>query len=491
MNQTIPLNKLILSPRNVRKTNGDEDIESLADSIASKGLLQNLVVSESIEHPAKYEVDAGGRRLRALQLLASQKRVAKNMPVPVQVIPRDDAIEASLAENLQKVAMNPADEVEAFHTIVYEGANALSAINNVATRIANCARRFGRTERYVEQRLRLAALAPDILEALREYRIGIEAARAYASHPDHQVQMVVFKAQEAKAKTQPKWAHRPVSIRDALAGKSYPLDHRLVRYIGLDAYVAAGGKTERDLFFGDEDRELLIDTALVRKLAAEKALQEAQALAQDGGWLDAAVAPVDGPYWSTPKTPDGFKECWESDPADIPLADKISSIAIYRLNQDGTGVEMTKYWFKPVQPVEPGQADNSPPAIGRDWEAERRAGLVRLLAARLAAPKVAGSALEGRAFWPGNDRRWVDVIQEHDDKIFVALMIQVDPADIEERLAEAEAEHEAFLQAAELPDEPETDDDASDGNDAEQEEHGTYVIDTADQTAPSSEEPVA
>lgn len=490
MNQTAPqskhiaLNKLILSPRNVRKTNGDEDIESLADSIASKGLLQNLVVSESIEHPGKHEVDAGGRRLRALQLLASQKRVAKNMPVPVQVIPRDDAIEASLAENLQKVAMNPADEVEAFHTIVYEGANVLSAINNVATRIANCARRFGRTERYVEQRLRLAALAPDILEALREYRISIEAARAYAGHPDHQVQMVVFKAQEVKAQTQPEWAHRPVSIREALAGKSYPLDHRLVRYIGLDAYVAAGGKTERDLFFGDEDRELLIDTALVRKLATEKALQEAQAMAQADGWLDAAVAPVDGPYWATPKTPEGFKERWASNPAELTPEDKHNAFAIFRINADGTGVEMAQHWFQPVQPVEPGQADSSPPAIGRDWLAEARKDDIRTIAARLAAPKVAGSALEGRAFWPGKDRGSIDVLQEYDDKVFVALMVQVDPAEIEQRLSEAEAEYEAREAAA-----------------AEKKRHaaaareagldGVEPIDTADQADSSSEEPVA
>lgn len=469
MNQPVPLNKLILSPRNVRKTNGDDDIESLAESIASKGLLQNLVVSESVKHPGKYEVDAGGRRLRALQLLASQKRVAKNLPVPVQIIPRDDALEASLAENLQKVAMNPADEVEAFRAIVH-GWNLADGgqIDDTATRIANCARRFGRTERYVEQRLRLAALAPEILDALREYRITIEAARAYASHPDHQVQLAVFRKEDARAASQPEWSHRPVSIREQLAGKSYPLDHRLVRYIGLDAYVAAGGKTERDLFFGDEDRELLIDTALVRKLATEKALEEARVLAWDGGWLDAAVAPVDGPYWSTPKTPDGFKERWENNPAELALVEKISAIAIYRLNKEGTGVEMAQHWLQPVAPVEPGQEESSPPAIGRDWEAERRAALIRLRAARLAAPKVAGSALEGRAFWPTFGTQWIEPVYETEEGVFVALMIRVDPADIDDRLAEAEAEHEAFLQAALLPDEPESDDDAGDVDEADQ-----------------------
>lgn len=474
----VPLNKLILSPRNVRKTNGDDDIESLADSIASKGLLQNLVVSESVDHPGKYEVDAGGRRLRALQLLSRQKRVAKNLPVPVQIIPRDDALEASLAENLQKVAMNPADEVEAFQAIVYEGSNPLSAINNVPTRIANCARRFGRTERYVEQRLRLAALAPDILDALREYRITIEAARAYASHPDHQVQLAVFRKEDARAASQPEWSHRPVSIREQLAGKSYPLDHRLVRYIGLDAYVAAGGKTERDLFMGDEDRELLIDTALVRKLATEKAQREADEQAKEAGWTGAAIVPVDGPSWGSPKVAKGFVAQSCRDVCELPLAQKIDAHAVYRLNHAGDAVELVKNQLvKPATSVEPGQEDSSPPTIGRDWEAERRAALVRLRATRLAAPKVAGTPLEGRAFWPTFGADYIKSVYETEEGVFAALMVRIDPAAIEERLAEAEAEHEAFLQAALLPDEPESDDDTGD-------------VDEANQDA-DSEEPVA
>ena len=71
MTDTVPLNKLVVSPRNVRKTNGEEDIAGLAESIRSKGLLQNLVVSKSADGKL-FDVDAGGRRLRALQLLAQQ-----------------------------------------------------------------------------------------------------------------------------------------------------------------------------------------------------------------------------------------------------------------------------------------------------------------------------------------------------------------------------------------------------------------------------------
>lgn len=441
LNKYVPLNKLILSPRNVRRTNGDEDIESLADSINSKGLLQNLVVSESVEHPGKYEVDAGGRRWRALNLLAADKRIGKNFPVPVHIIPRDDALEASLVENLQKVAMNPADEVQAFAAIIERNGDDPS-IDDMASRIANCARRFGRTVRYVEQRLRLAALAPDILTALRDYRISIEAARAYASHPDPVAQLYVFAKEDEKGE----WGHKPANIRDALAGKSYALDHRLVRYIGLQAYVDAGGRTERDLFFGDDDREILIDTGLVKTLATKKALAQAEHQANKAGWGGAAVAPVDGPSYGLPKTPKGFETKWSPNVVDLTLVDKVNAIAIYRINDQADCVEIVKnQWFKPVTPAAPGEADNSPAASQRDWAAERRAKEIRIIAARLAAePAMKDTPLKGRVFWPTSGVGWIEPMYETEEgEIWVALMVRVDTGDLDEQLAEAEQEYEA------------------------------------------------
>lgn len=254
MTQKIPLNKLVLSNRNVRKTDGDSYVESLADSIHRRGLLQNLVVSEGA-NGRKYEVDAGGRRWRALKLNVKKKRISAAHPVPCIVVPRDEARDASLAENLDKVAMNPADEVEAFAAIVEQDDTQPGAI-------ANCARRFGRTERYVRQRLALATLAPEILEALRAGRITIEAARAYAAHPAPDVQLMVFRKQESV--THDDWKHRPSDIRDQLAGKVYPVDHYLVRYAGLDAYREAGGRIGTDLFFGEGEREQLLDQENLR-----------------------------------------------------------------------------------------------------------------------------------------------------------------------------------------------------------------------------------
>ena len=107
--KTIPLSQLVVSADNVRKTK--TGIEGLAASIAAIGLLHNLQV-----HPngGNFEVIAGGRRLAALQLLAKQKKIAGDFPVPCDVRETGGAIEVSLAENEMREAMHPADQFEAF-----------------------------------------------------------------------------------------------------------------------------------------------------------------------------------------------------------------------------------------------------------------------------------------------------------------------------------------------------------------------------------------
>ena len=76
MIQSIPLNKLVPSPRNVRKSSDAlADLQLRAD-IAARGLLQNLVVRKGKR--GKFEVEAGGRRLAALQALAEEGTLPEN-----------------------------------------------------------------------------------------------------------------------------------------------------------------------------------------------------------------------------------------------------------------------------------------------------------------------------------------------------------------------------------------------------------------------------
>ena len=82
----IPFNKLVLSQSNVRRVKAGISIEELAEDIARRTLLQGLSVRPVLDtegnETGMFEVPAGGRRYRALQLLVKQKRLAKTAPCP-------------------------------------------------------------------------------------------------------------------------------------------------------------------------------------------------------------------------------------------------------------------------------------------------------------------------------------------------------------------------------------------------------------------------
>jgi ParB family chromosome partitioning protein len=178
----IPLAKLRLSEANVRKNDSNLFIEELAANIEAKGLLQNLIVV-----PAKkrgmFDVTAGGRRLRALNYLLEAGKLPKDHPVACRVLDIDAAeqSELSLIENVIRLDMTPTDEIRAYKHFVNEGSD-LDAI----------AKRFGRTRRFIEGRLRLADLADPIFAALEEGKITLDVAKAYATTPNHDRQMMVW-----------------------------------------------------------------------------------------------------------------------------------------------------------------------------------------------------------------------------------------------------------------------------------------------------------
>ena len=120
--QMIPLNQLIPSAANVRKTGAHLGIEELAGSIAAHGLLQNLQVRPGAK--GKYEVVAGGRRFAALKLLAKRKALGAKTPIACEVRGADDAGEISLAENMMRMPMHPADQFEAFGALAETGKGA-------------------------------------------------------------------------------------------------------------------------------------------------------------------------------------------------------------------------------------------------------------------------------------------------------------------------------------------------------------------------------
>jgi ParB family chromosome partitioning protein len=273
MIQSVKVKNLSLSNDNVRKTNRDTDLESLAANIAAQGLLQNLVVTP-LKKNGSFTVKAGGRRLRALQLLIKAGTLPADHEVPVMVLEDGDvSIEASLSENFHRVPMNPADECTAFKFFIDKGTSA-----------EDVAKRFGVTTRFVEQRVRLAELAPTVFEALASGTITLGVAQAYAVVNDVDRQARVFE-QMGNAYH----GNNPDNVRRSLLNGSVKPTDAKARFVGEAAYLEAGGRIERDLFGTDADASWT-DGEILDALAATKLETAAAELAVEKGF--AFVTPI-------------------------------------------------------------------------------------------------------------------------------------------------------------------------------------------------------
>lgn len=156
--QHIDLSLLKVSPLNVRKHGAAEGLNELKASIRSIGLIQPLLVRPNCEG---FDVIAGQRRLRVLNELREELGAAE--PVPCAILEDADdavAIEASLAENLQRLPMDEIDQYEAF-----------AALRRQNRTVAEIAGHFGVTELLVNRRLAIAALIPAVLAAYRAEKI--------------------------------------------------------------------------------------------------------------------------------------------------------------------------------------------------------------------------------------------------------------------------------------------------------------------------------
>jgi ParB family chromosome partitioning protein len=265
----VPLSRLRPSRRNVRKTAGPS-IEALAASIERVGLLQNLTVTLASdgEH---YEVVAGGRRCAALKLLAKKRRIAKDWEVPCLLVADSSARTASLTENVQREAMQPADQFEAFAALVAEGRP-----------VEDIAADFGVTPLVVQRRLKLANVSPRLMADYRADALSLEQLMALAVTDDHV-------AQEAAFYEAPEWQRSPAALRQRLTEREIGADHALVHFVGLNAYTAAGGGIRRDLFADDEDTgTTLTDAALQERLVREKLEALAEPVHAEGwAWVEA------------------------------------------------------------------------------------------------------------------------------------------------------------------------------------------------------------
>nr|WP_231736591.1 ParB/RepB/Spo0J family partition protein [Sphingobium sp. CCH11-B1] len=265
----VPAGKLAKSPSNVRKTSDAEADAQLEASIVAHGVLQNLIGLPVARKKGQYRITAGGRRLDAVHRAIEKGELPADYELPVKVLAdANDAVEISLSENFFKLAMNPADACRAFQDI----------IDTENKTPADIAKRFGLTERFVLGRLRLANLAEPVFEALREGAITLDIAMAYASTSDTARQASVF-----EQLGQGYYRANVGEIRRQLASGGYRGSDPKALLVGRDAYVAAGGRIDADLF-SDDASEMWIDGDILDHLAEEQLAAAAEAIREREGY---------------------------------------------------------------------------------------------------------------------------------------------------------------------------------------------------------------
>lgn len=276
----IPLDKLVLSQSNIRRLKAGVSIEELAEDIARRGLLQSLHVRPVLDadggETGMFEIPAGGRRYRALQLLVKQKRMTKTQAVPCIVKEDGLAEEDSLAENLCREALHPLDQFRAFQELREKGLSE-----------DDIAARFFVTPTIVKQRLRLAGVSPKLLAIYGDDGMSLEQLTAFSVTTDQLRQEQVWQNVSRSYNKDP-W-----SIRRQLTQNTVPSNDRRAIFIGLGAYEAADGYVLRDLFSQDGDGWLQ-DVVLLERLVTEKLKIEAEKTADEGWkWIEVAF---DFPY---------------------------------------------------------------------------------------------------------------------------------------------------------------------------------------------------
>ena len=262
----IPFKDLFISPENVRVVSASKDDEKkLLASLKAQGLLQNLVVVPSEAVEGMYEVVAGGRRFGGLTTLVAEKEISEDYEVFCKVKSRADATSVSLSENI-KATLHPADEFVAYKKLSDSGKSEKLI-----------AKDFGTTSANVKKLLRLASVAPELIQTFREGKLNFDCIMAFTVSEDHERQLACWKELG-------RGNISAYSIRNYLLNNTISDNDGIAKFVGLKNYKNAGGAVTSDLF---QLKTYLLDVGLIEDLATNKLNDEAKSLEVNGWkWID-------------------------------------------------------------------------------------------------------------------------------------------------------------------------------------------------------------
>jgi len=163
------------NPYQPRRNFPDADLEELSDSIRNQGIIQPLLVRQTSDG---YELVAGERRLRA-----AKKAGLSQVPVVVKNVSDGEMLEMSLVENIQREALNPIEEAEAYHRLMHE----------FGLTQEQAAARVGKSRSAVANFLRLRNLPAEIKQSIVSGDLSMGHARALLGIDSKAVQIEIWK----------------------------------------------------------------------------------------------------------------------------------------------------------------------------------------------------------------------------------------------------------------------------------------------------------
>ena len=252
----LPIHKIEPNRNQPRQDFDEEELQALAESLSTHGVLQPLTVREL--NSGYYQIIAGERRWRAA-------RMAGLAEIPVVVIEADDrkAMELALIENLQRQDLNPVEEALGYHSLMQD----------FGLTQEDTAKQVGKSRPAVANALRLLNLPDAVLEKLRDGAISAGHARALLS----------VKSEKQQLQTMQKVIALDLSVRQTellcknLAKKPAPAkpvtlavdyvsecEKQLSKHLGRGVKIINGkrkGRFELE-FYGEEDLQVLLDALL-------------------------------------------------------------------------------------------------------------------------------------------------------------------------------------------------------------------------------------
>jgi ParB family transcriptional regulator, chromosome partitioning protein len=225
----IGIDQIIRNHNQPRRRFNEEDLRTLADSIATHGVLQPLLLRPLDDNSGRYEIVAGERRWRAAQLAGLHQ-------VPALVRKFDDLgmLEVAIVENVQRADLNAIEEAQAYQQLIDRFGRTQQSI----------ADSVGKSRAHIANTVRLTALPEEIMNDVREGRLTAGHARAILGSTDmaNAARVIIAKglsvrdAEKLVTDTSKKSARR-VSRETHLDGDSKALAYDLSAALGLDVGI--------------------------------------------------------------------------------------------------------------------------------------------------------------------------------------------------------------------------------------------------------------